>query len=82
MWAYGIQPSELQKLGSIDRQALYHHIPRLQARQRLQFILDVRAAMSGKEADSSDFMRVLVDQAFGDDPDCHVVALEAITRSS
>ena len=62
MRCYGVQPSELAKLSIETKIGLLANMTAINARERLEFILDIGAAFSGKS--SREYLMALIDQAY------------------
>lgn len=77
---YGIQPSELARLSLETKIGLLSNMMAINARERLEFILDVGASFSGKS--SRDYLMALIDQAYSSPEDKYLraVAIESITQ--
>lgn len=77
---YRISPSELAGLSDEDVRGLIANMPRISARERVAFILDIMAAMPSDAKEASHYLITLVNQAYADDPESHAIILEAVSR--
>lgn len=82
MHFYGMQPSEYAALDPHQRHALYLHVERIRARQRLEFISDLGSLMAEDRPGAQQYLKQLAETAypFDDEDEKLGVVLEAITR--
>ncbi len=78
---YGIQPSELAELSDEARLGLSLNMPRIRARQRLEFCLDIRESMPSDGKGVSQNLMNLVLEAYPDDDAARAVLIESLTRA-
>lgn len=76
---YSLQPSELEKLDDMEIRALQANAVRISARERLEAINALNAAMSGGN-ESKSYLVALAEQAFGDDDESRALVIESMTR--
>lgn len=76
---YGLQPSELRGLSRFSKLLLARYAEQINARRRLDMILDMRLVQDDSDA-GRDRLANLSAMAFADDEATKAAAIEALTR--
>lgn len=77
---YGVGPDDMAGMTDLELNSLRANSVRISARERLEFILDVGAAISRTEESSREYLTKLAKHAYDGSPDELAVIVEALTR--